>query len=1224
MEGRTDKSILGKAILFALLVILITAVGGLMPLIAGNKIESKKLDNQRPFFPAIPSESVKLRLASGGFDPLMKPEPDKFTERLSIKAYAHGEQGYYIVQFDGPVRAQQRKKLEQLGAQVFDYLPDFAFIVKMNDESRVAVGLMENVRWVGIYQPAYRIEPALAATVMAGETSSQGEFIVTLFPGEDVGLIAEQIEHLGGAVLDVSEYHQRAKLKIRLFLEDLQTVSKITGVKWIERAPIWKLHNNVAAGIMDATDVWNIHNLYGAGQVVCVADTGLDQGSTVPASLHDDFEDGSGISRVSTIFDRAGDGATSDINSGHGTHVAGSVLGNGAVSGSNPATHTYINSYAGIAPEATLVFQALEDNTTGALSGIPDDLNTLFSQAYGAGATIHTNSWGAFQGGAYTSFSEDVDQFVWNNKDFLVLFSAGNDGVDTDGDGVIDLTSMESPATAKNCITVGATENNRPTGSSPSPGYNSSWGTLWPDDYPAAPISSDHVSDDADGIAAFSSRGPCLDGRFKPDIVAPGTNIISTKSSLTANTALWGKGGLSTSGPEAQYIFSGGTSMSTPLTAGVATLARDFFTDVEGITPSAALIKAILLNGAADISPGQYGTGSTQEIPDTPRPNNVEGWGRIELETSIFPVAPKTLRYVDKTTGLETLETHIYNFTVGDGTVPLKATLVWSDYPGSAVSGGGLTNDLDLSVIDPLGTTHYANRANQRGQTQVISYDDGVEGGSYLWPGASVGVRFTPTAYPARLDKGLFLLRSTSYPNTFTYNVYDGSDGSGPQNLLASGTTTIRGSGWHVVDLSNHAVTVNSGDFFLAIELNDALWWYFDDTSPDGRSWDYNGVTWSKWSTNDYMFRAVVTTPDHSTPYDRVNNVVGIDISSPATGAYSLHIEGYNVPQGPQPCALLVTGGTLSALTELIPPTAPSNLSAGSASETQINLTWTDNSSNESGFKIERKKGAGGTYSEITTVGADVTSYNDTGLSEATSYYYRVRAYNSAGNSSYCDEANATTYPAAPSGLSASAASSSQINLSWTDNSSGESGFKIERKTGSGGTYSQITTVSANVTTYSNIGLSEATTYYFRVRAYNAAGNSNYSNEANATTSSAGGGGGGGGGCFIATAAYGSYMEPHVMVLRDFRDRVLLTNNVGRSFVELYYTYSPPVADFIASHDTARLIVRWSLMPVVGMSWMALNIGLIPSITIILLILVLIDTFAVVLFKRMWMQAHRT
>jgi hypothetical protein len=103
------------------------------------------------------------------------------------------------------------------------------------------------------------------------------------------------------------------------------------------------------------------------------------------------------------------------VNSGHGTHVAGSVLGNGDVSDGIPGCD-YDNSYAGIAPEATLVFQALEDNATGALSGIPSDLNDLFNEAYGVGARIHTNSWGSSQAGAYTSFSEDVDQFVWNNR----------------------------------------------------------------------------------------------------------------------------------------------------------------------------------------------------------------------------------------------------------------------------------------------------------------------------------------------------------------------------------------------------------------------------------------------------------------------------------------------------------------------------------------------------------------------------------------------------------------------------------------------------------------------------------------------------------------------------------------------------------------------------------------------------------------------------------------
>jgi len=142
-------------------------------------------------------------------------------------------------------------------------------------------------------------------------------------------------------------------------------------------------------------------------------------------------------------------------------------------------------------------------------------------------------------------------------------------------------------------------------------------------------------------------------------------------------------------------------------------------------------------------------------------------------------------------------------------------------------------------------------------------------------------------------------------------------------------------------------------------------------------------------------------------------------------------------------------------------------------------------------------------------------------LTASTTYYYQVRAYNSDGDSSYSSAAYATTCPAAPSGLSATTASSSEIDLSWTDNSSDETGFKIERKTGSGGTY-QIDTVGADVTSYSSTGLTASTTYYYRVRAYNSNGDSNYSSEEYATTSAASGrrsGGGGGGGCFITTVA---------------------------------------------------------------------------------------------------------
>jgi subtilisin family serine protease len=175
----------------------------------------------------------------------------------------------------------------------------------------------------------------------------------------------------------------------------------------------------------------------------------------------------------------------------------------------------------------------------------------------------------------------------------------------------------------------------------------------------------------------------------------------------------------------------------------------------------------------------------------------------------------------------------------------------------------------------------------------------------------------------------------------------------------------------------------------------------------------------------------------------------------------------------------------------------------------------------------------------------------------------------------------------APENLTASMVSGSQINLSWTDNSSDEDAFEVERKTGASGNFSVIATLEANVTTYSNTGLLPATTYYYRIHASGtSSGDFNYSNIDSATTlsSSSGGGGGGGGGggpCFIATAAYGSILHPHVKALSDFRDRYLLNNFAGKAFVRQYYKYSPPAADFIKKHGSLRFITRVLLTPLV-------------------------------------------
>lgn len=232
------------------------------------------------------------------------------------------------------------------------------------------------------------------------------------------------------------------------------------------------------------------------------------------------------------------------------------------------------------------------------------------------------------------------------------------------------------------------------------------------------------------------------------------------------------------------------------------------------------------------------------------------------------------------------------------------------------------------------------------------------------------------------------------------------------------------------------------------------------------------------------------------------------------------------------------------------PPVAPGNLTAEVISSTQIRLQWSDNSDNESGFRIERSFTGEG-FEPFSSTETNVTSYTCTGLTPNTTYYFRVKAYNDKGDSPYSNVVNAFTSsgeatptpsatattettptispaptvsqtatptssttstptatptssgsatPPAPSGLSATPLSASSIRLTWTDKSSNESGFKIFRGTSGTGVFSMIGSVAANTSTYDSTGLNSGTTYYFKVMAYNTAGDSAYSGTANATT----------------------------------------------------------------------------------------------------------------------------
>ena len=203
-----------------------------------------------------------------------------------------------------------------------------------------------------------------------------------------------------------------------------------------------------------------------------------------------------------------------------------------------------------------------------------------------------------------------------------------------------------------------------------------------------------------------------------------------------------------------------------------------------------------------------------------------------------------------------------------------------------------------------------------------------------------------------------------------------------------------------------------------------------------------------------------------------------------------------------------------SAYTAYIPatttgaaPNAPGGLSASAVSSSQINLSWTDNSNNETGFEINRATDSAFTQNAVLIGNIQGSTYNNTGLSASTTYYYKVRAEGATQDSAYTPSVSATTnssedsIPNAPTGLAATVVAATQVNLSWTDNSTNETGFEVKRATDSAFTQNVVWIGNIQGTTYTNTGLNPSTTYYYKVRAEGAAGKSAYSSAVNVTTS---------------------------------------------------------------------------------------------------------------------------
>lgn len=249
-------------------------------------------------------------------------------------------------------------------------------------------------------------------------------------------------------------------------------------------------------------------------------------------------------------------------------------------------------------------------------------------------------------------------------------------------------------------------------------------------------------------------------------------------------------------------------------------------------------------------------------------------------------------------------------------------------------------------------------------------------------------------------------------------------------------------------------------------------------------SWQDNSMAEAgyqiEWSVNGVNFTPLTVVPANTTTYTHGGLIE-------ATKLW-YRVRAYNASGYSE------YSNTASETTLLTPPTG---LSGTAVTTSQVALSWQDNSSKEAGYRIERSLD-GSSFTQIASVSANIAGYTDTGVTGDATYWYRVQAFNLAADSVFSNVVSVTTL-VPPTNLSASLASSSQINLSWRDNSAMEEGYKIERSL-NGVNFTQIGTVAANITSYTDAGLSGSVVYYYRVRAYNASGNSSYSEIAIAST----------------------------------------------------------------------------------------------------------------------------
>ncbi len=669
----------------------------------------------------------------------------ELNEEMTIENYEPGTEGIYLVDMIGPVNSEWRERLEAKGVEVMNYVPNYAYRVRMTPEVAERVEDLFFVDWIGIYQPEFKLQSGI----------EPGMVEIGLVSGTDYRTIEEikDIAGMGSPIHELNEFEPASKeedpvfemntpvrraerleektsdttpfsyvelpngeYRVRVELEseeDIREIAMMNEVYYISEYVEPELHEVesqlVGGGLYfmmdDGTPMnqpYREHGEYGAyinqigytgdGVTITIADTGIGDGVEGDAG-HPDFTDRVIGGHVWNPVPGEPDGWQDGHY--HGTHCAGLAAGNthggtGETYAGEETGPYYLAQ--GLAYDSEL-FSAKIFGDTGADWVGPQDYREIVEiPAQESDTYVHSNSWGADTGGLYIISDHDFDAAVRDadrstdeNEEMVLTASAGNAGP--------GYQTIGSPGNAKNVIVVGATH------------------TWYPDglDYGGA------NRENPENIIGYSSRGWTADNRVKPDVVAPADLTLSTQTSLSMGN--YGPN------PE-QYRWMGGTSSSNPVVAGAAAVVVEWYEEEFGERPSPAMVRSLLINTANELD---------DEVGNTEGsiPNRDEGWGMVDLTKLEYPHDDPIPFYTEDQENVITTSGQVYEHEIEyvHEDEPLKITLGWTDKeaPPDTETGPTLINDLNLEVESPGGHIYRGNAFEdgwtQRNQDTMEEFD---------------------------------------------------------------------------------------------------------------------------------------------------------------------------------------------------------------------------------------------------------------------------------------------------------------------------------------------------------------------------------------------------------------------------------------------------------------------------------------------------------------------